>query len=151
MRIKRIIEGLMVFGMLGLLLTPQGVLAMGPGGPGRMGPPHMGRFLIKLLNLTPAQQKQAIQIRAKMQEDLVDVKEKLRVKHQQLRKLWAQEDPDLRDILAKHREMEPLMRQVFKRISQMRLEFRRILTDEQRGKLIELLQKRPAFPGPEGF
>ena len=140
-------------GALLMLSAPQAASAMGPHGPGRMGPPPMGSRLLKLLDLTPAQQKKAIRIRAKMQADLVDVHEKIRTKHKELHKLWAQENPDLREIMQKFDELQPLMKKVFERRARMRLEFRSILTDEQKERLLDFLKNAPPFfdgdgPGP---
>jgi zinc resistance-associated protein len=97
-------------------------LARGPfgGGPG-------------CANLTPDQAGKLFDLKEKFRTDTASLRKQLLLKHLELRKLWAAEKPDEKQILAKQKEINPLREQLQEKMTVFRLEARKIAPNARFG------------------
>jgi len=137
-------------GIASLVLAASGSANARGRGPGKRDRGSIGPIM-RHLELTAEQRKQAIHLRAAMQEELVDIHEQLMQKRNELRELWAADQPDEGAILAKMEEMDPLRKQIQQRRVKFRLAVREILTAEQKARLQQLLRDGRRGLGHGGF
>jgi Spy/CpxP family protein refolding chaperone len=97
-------------------------LARGPfgGGPG-------------CANLTTEQAGKLFDLKEKFRTDTASLRKQLLLKHLELRKLWAAEKPDEKQILAKQKEINPLREQMQEKVTTFRLEARKIAPNARLG------------------
>ena len=133
--------------MVALLATAGLVMAqdwgkgsgMGMGyGPHSGGAHSGGSGLWGALNLTPEQMQKMQALRESFLKEKIPLRNELMLKRVELRGLWIQTNPDEAKILAKQKEMNALRAQLGKKVTKFRLEMRKILTQEQQAKLINL-------------
>jgi len=87
------------------------------------------------LNWTEEQQKKWNDLREKSFKETVTLRNELYKKRLELRALWAEPQPDRGKILAKQKEINALQEQLQMKLTDARLEARKILTPEQAAQL----------------
>jgi Spy/CpxP family protein refolding chaperone len=134
------------FALAALAVLPAtSALARGPHGPGGrgFGGPGFGPLMIEVLDLTEEQQARIDALRESTFGERDAMREQAAQLHQELRALWAADEPDREAILAKMAEMDGQRQQQRVKMVDFRLAVREILTPEQRQKLSELQAKAP--------
>jgi periplasmic protein CpxP/Spy len=118
---------------------------MGMGGGGGMGRGMghgmgagcaMGPGAWEHLNLSSEQQSTAQALWNAHQKDVTPIQNQLFTKHNDLRLLWNEANPDAAQIKAKQKEIGDLQSQMREKGTQFQLDFRKLLTPEQQTKLI---------------
>jgi Spy/CpxP family protein refolding chaperone len=110
---------------------------MGRGMGSGMGPGcAMGPGAWEHLNLSAEQQSKAQALWSAHQKDVTPIQNQLFAKHNELRLLWNEANPDAVQIKAKQKEIADLQSQMRDKGTQFQLEFRKLLTPEQQTKLI---------------
>lgn len=104
---------------------------MGPHGGGGMANPYVANYL----GLTPEQTSQLQGMRERHLKEVLPLREKLMIKKQELRLLWANPRPEASQITAKQREIATLQAQIQELTTKHQLEVRGILTPEQQQRL----------------
>ncbi len=132
---------------LGLLLASQ-AYAWGPGA-GR------GKGLcrsagLERLNLTDSQKTKIEAIQDAHYKATRDLREKMFDKSVELRRMWLQENPDKDKILALQKEVRVLRDQLEDKTTAHKLEVRKVLTPEQREKLVNSGWGKGKGFGPRG-
>jgi Spy/CpxP family protein refolding chaperone len=125
-----------------VMAQPRGMKGgMGPGG---------GRHASALanLNLTAEQSEKIRAMRETHHKDITPIQTKMFTKRAELRLLWMQTNPDSEKIKSIQKEILDLRGQLLDKKTDFRLEFRNILTPEQRTKL--LAQGLGKHHGPRG-
>ena len=105
-----------------------------------------GRFA-KLLNLSPEQKEKAKELRSRYRSETRDLKYNLAAKRLEMRKLFSDPKAEETALLAKQKELDTLCGQLLEKKSQMKMEWRKILTPEQ----IARLDQFPHRHGMRGF
>ncbi len=105
--------------------------------------PQMSGHWAETLDLTDAQKDQ---IRA-MNQSFIDengqLREQLYARHQEMRQLWSETDPDQEKIIAKQREIDEIKNRLRDNATQHRMKMRtEVLTGEQREKLSQMMKDR---------
>lgn len=135
---RRLIGTMVGVAIFGLAATSMA----GPGGGGWGKGPGMGfgmnPYAASYLGLTPEQTQQLQSLREAQFREMVPLQEKLLRMKQELRLLWANPNPDQKQILAKQKEMSDLQAQIQQMATKHQLEARKILTPEQQRKLAVL-------------
>lgn len=136
--------------LLGAMLTAQAQPMMerggGTHGPAMMfdGGPRMMGHMLDSVDATDAQRAQIKQIGQAAMQDLKAQREAGRQFHQQGLTLFAAPVVDANAVEALRQQMSTQHEQISKRMSQVMIDVSRVLTPEQRAKLVERIQKRQA-------
>jgi Spy/CpxP family protein refolding chaperone len=91
--------------------------------------------LAKYLNLSPDQKEKMKESRSRYHSDTRDLKYDLAAKQLEMHKLFTDPKTDEATLLAKQKELNSLRQQLLEKKSQMKIEWRKILTPEQITKL----------------
>jgi len=102
------------------------------------------------LNLTDAQKAKIEALQAAHRKEVRPVREKMFDKSVELRKMWLQENPDKDKILALQKEVRTLRDQLEDKATAHKLEIRKVLTPEQREKLVNSGWDKGMGFGPRG-
>ena len=128
-----------------LFLTVSIVMAVPPGprqadnrGPDTMRYKMRGRQMspISRLTLTTEQKDQVKELQESRIKESAPIKAELIKKQTELRLLWMEDNPDPEKIKAKQKELLGLKGQIQDKMTDFRLEFRNILTPEQKAQII---------------
>ncbi|MBW2065132.1 MAG: Spy/CpxP family protein refolding chaperone [Deltaproteobacteria bacterium] len=111
-----------------------GVAAAASPGAGRTGKGDRLAWL-KDVNLTEEQRGKIQSLRQSLKDDILPLRNEMIKKRTELKLLWMEDDPDGAKIKAKQREIRELRAKMEDRLTDFRLEFRKILTPEQRAKI----------------
>ncbi len=146
------ITGMLALSM-GLLFAASQVDARGRHGGGMRGHggPGMHRGMMGMLDLSSEQRTEMERLRLEMQQDTLELREQLRQKHEELRALWTVDEPSKKAILAKHRELEPLMKKLRDRRIDFRLAVHNLLTPEQRAQMAQMAKRGSRGMGGPGM
>lgn len=98
------------------------------------GSARQGRFA-KLLNLSSEQKEKAKELRTRYRSETRDLKYDLAAKRLEMRKLYTDPKTEEAPLFAKQKELNTLRQQLLEKKSQMRMEWRKILTPEQIARL----------------
>ncbi|MBW1997615.1 MAG: Spy/CpxP family protein refolding chaperone [Deltaproteobacteria bacterium] len=128
---------LSIFLLLALLVN--GAIA-GPGGEGMARGERSTWF--KDLNLTEEQRGKIQSLRQSLRDDILHLRNEMIKKRTELSLLWMEDNLDAAKIKAKQREIRELRAKMEDRLTDFRLEFRKILTPEQREKVLSLKSRR---------
>lgn len=122
-KIRVLMVGLTLAAMTGTAFAAAPVYGLGraANGPGFMDP----------LILTPEQRTKTNELRERYWKDTVSLRNDMETKRMELRTLWRAPHPDQQKILAKQKELNVLRNQLQAKITESRLEVRKILTPEQ--------------------
>lgn len=101
---------------------------------------------LKELNLTEEQKGKIDTLRQSVRDDIAPLRNEMIKKRTELKLLWMEDNPDGAKIKAKQKEIRDLRAQMEDRLTDFRLEFRKILTPEQRTKILSLKSRRGAYP-----
>ena len=108
-------------------------IAAGPGFGRGNNPNCPGGF--DQLNLTADQKTKLNELREKTWKDTVDLRNVMQAKRLELRTLWAAPNPNSGDIKARQDELNNLRNELQVRMTDSRLEARKILTPEQAAQM----------------
>ncbi|MBW2028600.1 MAG: Spy/CpxP family protein refolding chaperone [Deltaproteobacteria bacterium] len=100
----------------------------------------------KDLNLTEEQKGKIDTLRQSLRDDMAPLRNEMVKKRTELKLLWMEDNPDAAKIKAKQREIRDLGAKIEDRLTDFRLEFRKILTPEQRTKILSFKSRRGARP-----
>lgn len=147
--LKQILGTAALVSMLsGVALTAQAQPMMERGGHGPTmmfdGGPRMMGHMLDSVDATDAQRTQIKQIVQAAMQDLKTQREAGRQMHQQGLTLFAAPVVDANAVEALRQQMAAQHEQISKRMSQVMIDVSRVLTPEQRAKLVERMQKRQA-------
>lgn len=147
--LKQIAKATVVATMLfGAALTAQAQPMMDRGGHGPAmmfgGEPRMMGHMLDSVDATDAQRAQIKQMVQAAMQDMKAQREAGRQFHQQGLTLFAAPVVDANAVEALRQQMSVQHEQISKRMSQLMVEVSRVLTPEQRAKLVERMQKRQA-------
>jgi Spy/CpxP family protein refolding chaperone len=118
----------------GALLAMTGLaIAAGPGFGRGNNPNCLGGF--DQLNLTADQKTKLTDLREKTWRDTLDLRNQMQALRLELRTLWAAPNPDRGNILARQGELNNLRDTLQARMTDSRLEARKVLTPEQAAKM----------------
>ncbi|MGA3085044.1 MAG: Spy/CpxP family protein refolding chaperone [Thermodesulfobacteriota bacterium] len=117
--------------MVGLALLAMAGLAVAAGPGDSVGDKANCPFGIDRIKLTPEQKTKLGELREKFWKDTVSLRSDLRIKRLELRILWAAPNPDKEKILAKQKERNALRDKMQAKVTDLRLEIRKVLTPEQ--------------------
>jgi len=130
-------------------------MGLGPGGGMGLGPCAAN------LNLTAEQIKEMQDLRTKHFNETATLRETLFARNAELRSLWAQANPDEKNIVAKQKEVNDLRAQLQEMAVKHRLQARGVLTPEQQTQVQGYLSdtgnfgpgygKRGGFGGGRGM
>ncbi len=137
--------------LVGLLLASQ-AFAWGPGrgfGPGRGGC-YDARAGLENLNLTSEQKTKIEDLQIAYEKVTRPLRDKIYDKSVELRKLWLAAEPDKAKILAAQKELNALRDELQTKVTEMRLDIRKVLTPEQNAKLADTDWGRGPGFGPRG-
>lgn len=144
---------------MGLLLSMP-VFAYGPGnecGPGEGRGPGMGMnhnfhhgSIWTKLNLSAEQKAKIEALKLAHRKEIRPIREKMFDKSVALRRMWLQTNPDKDKILALQKEVRGLRDQLEDKAVAHKLEIRKVLTPEQREKLVNSGWGRGEGFGPRG-
>ena len=87
------------------------------------------------LNLTQEQRTNLNELKERNWKDTVALRNEMQTKRLELRTLWSAPDPDRSKILAKQKELNALRDQLQAKLTDSRLEARKILTPEQAAQI----------------
>jgi Spy/CpxP family protein refolding chaperone len=99
------------------------------------GPAREKFSLAKYLNLSPEQKEKMKESRSSYKSETRDLRYDLAAKRLEMRKLFTDPKTDEATLLAKQKELNSLRQQLLEKKSQMKIEWRKILTPEQITKL----------------
>jgi Spy/CpxP family protein refolding chaperone len=99
------------------------------------GPTREKFSLAKYLNLSPEQREKMKESRSSYKSETRDLRYDLAAKRLEMRKLFTDPKTDEATLLAKQKELNSLRQQLLEKKSQMKIEWRKILTPEQITKL----------------
>jgi Spy/CpxP family protein refolding chaperone len=102
-----------------------------------------GRFA-KFLGLSPEQKEKMKELRSRFKSETRDLKYDLAAKRLEMRKLFTDPKSEEGTLLAKQKELNTLRQQMTEKRSQMKMEWRKILTPEQIAKLDQIPHKKGA-------
>jgi|GEM_PF-1104742 len=108
------------------------------------GPAREKFSLAKYLNLSTEQKEKMKESRSRYHSDTRDLRYDLAAKRLEMRKLFTDPKTDEATLLAKQKELNTLRQLLLEKKSQMKIEWRRILTPEQITKLDQIPHKRGA-------
>ncbi len=136
---------------IGLVLSMP-VFAFGPGyGMGKGGGYyHRDEAGWSQLNLSDAQKAKIEALQVAYRKEIRPIREKMFDKSVELRKMWLRENPDKDKILALQKEVRTLRDQLEDKSVAHKLEIRKVLTAEQREKLVNSGWDRGMGFGPRG-
>lgn len=157
------------------LLVFASIAAAGYGAYGKPGSPRgycpqMSGYWGSELNLTESQQQRMREMNETFSQENNHLRETLYSRHQELRQLWAQPDPDKNLILQKQDEIHEIRAALRDNITHHRMQMRNeLLTSEQREALSRMMREgrfsgdyrygapmgrtmdRPGRPGRSGY
>jgi Spy/CpxP family protein refolding chaperone len=133
--------------LIGLFFTSQ-ALAWGPGGGRGCGSCWQGG--LDRLNLTDDQKAKIEALQTATDKVTRPLREKIFDKSVELRRLWLQAAPDKDKIVAAQKELRVLRDEMQDKITNLRLEIRKVLTPEQNEKLAGMPWGRGPGFGPRG-
>jgi len=125
-----------------LVIVPATLVMAGPyeRGQGMMGTGwEVGRQALSSLNLTAEQTEKIKALRESGQKEVAPLRVKLFTKRAELRLLWMQTNLEGDKIKAKQKEVLVLKGQILDKVTDIRLDFNKILTPEQRTQLLALI------------
>ena len=135
---------------VGLVLSMP-VFASGPGQGMRHGGGNHHEYTVwSKLNLTDAQKAKIEALQIAHRKEIRPVREKMFDKSVELRRMWLQENPDKDKILALQKEVRVLRDQLEDKTTAHKLEVRKVLTPEQREKLVNSGWDKGKGFGPRG-
>ncbi|MBN1474035.1 MAG: Spy/CpxP family protein refolding chaperone [Syntrophaceae bacterium] len=102
------------------------------------------------LDLTDEQKTKIEAMHLAYQKDTRPIREKMSDKSVELRRLWAQANPDKKNIEAKQKEVRVLRDQLEDKRTAFRLDVNKVLTPEQREKIAAYGWGRKSGFGPRG-
>jgi len=138
------------YGKAGKAGPPDGAPCLaGPGGPGGAPGAGFGPGLLRGIDLTEEQTQLLEQLREQFQADTEATRQEMQAKQQQMRELWAADEPDTAAIKALIAEMEPLKTELAYAGVDHHVQVLSILTEEQRQTLQERMEAGPPA-GPRG-
>ena len=105
---------------------------------------RQGGHFAKLLNLSPEQKEKVKELRNRYRSETRDLKYDLAAKRLEMRKLFTDPKMEEAPLLAKQKEVNTLRQQLIEKKSQMKMEWRKILTPEQIAKLDRIQHKHGA-------
>jgi Spy/CpxP family protein refolding chaperone len=105
------------------------------------GPVREKFSLAKFLNLSPEQKEKMKESRSLYHSDTRDLRYDLAAKRLEMRKLFTDPKTDEATLLAKQKELNTLRQQLLEKMSQRKMEWRKILTPEQITKLDQIPQR----------
>ena len=135
------------------LVLSMPVFAFGPGGGAGHGGGsrhHHDNAVWSSLNLSDAQKAKMQTLQTAHWKDIRPNREKMFDKSVELRRLWLQENPDKDKILALQKEVRTLRDQLEDKATTHKLEIRKVLTPEQREKLVNSGWGKGMGFGPRG-
>lgn len=100
-----------------------------------------GRFT-KYLGLSPEQKEKMKELRSRYKSETRDLRYDLAAKRLEMRKLFTDPKSEEAALLAKQKELNALRQQMTEKKSQMKMEWRKILTPEQIAKLDQIPHKK---------
>ncbi len=91
----------------------------------------------KFADLTPEQAGKLFDLRQKFMDDTAGLRKDMLVKRMELKALWRAENPDEKQILAKHKEINAVMEKLQEKFVPFRLQVKKILPPNSgpKGKL----------------
>ncbi|MEN6325524.1 MAG: Spy/CpxP family protein refolding chaperone [Syntrophomonas sp.] len=135
---------------IGLVLSMP-VFAFGPGdGMGHGAGYHHHDSGWSQLNLSDAQKAKIEALQVAHRKEIRPIREKMFDKSVELRKMWLRENPDKDKILALQKEVRTLRDQLEDKATANKLEIRKVLTPEQREKLVNSGWGKGMGFGPRG-
>lgn len=133
-----------------LMIASQATAFRGYGSPGntRGCCPQMSGYWASELDLTEPQKDQIRAMNETFTNENNELKEQIYAKHQELRQLWAEPEPDQNRIIAKQQEINQLKNDLRDKTTLHRMKVRNeVLTYEQREKLSGMMQDRDLMRG----
>lgn len=144
--LKQVLKASLIASMLaGAALTAPAQAMTGRGGPGfgsMFGSGHRMEHMLKSVDATDAQRAQIKQIVQTAMLDMKTQREAERQLHEQGLVLFAAPVVDANAVEVLRQQMSAQQDQVSKRMSQVLVDVSRVLTPEQRAKLVARMQKR---------
>lgn len=98
----------------------------------------MDDAILSSLDLTPEQTEEISILRESLDQEIAPLRTQKFERWAELRLLWRQDNPDVDEVKAKQREIFDLKWQIIEKITDFRLAFRSLLTQEQLSKFISL-------------
>lgn len=146
--LKQVLQATLMASMLAgasLAVQAQPMMGRGGAGPGAMfGGGHRMEHMLESVDATDAQRAQIKQIVQAAMQDLKSQRAERRKLHEQGLALFAAPVVDANAVEALRQQMSAQHEQSSKRMSQVLIDVSRVLTPEQRAKLVARMQKRQA-------